>query len=64
VPSSESAAILRSLDNPNIAVRIYEGSGHALESPEGTGRSIFREDALRDIRDFINDLTTVSSPPA
>jgi dienelactone hydrolase len=63
VPSSKSAAILRSLGNPNIAVRIYEGSGHALESPEGKGRSIFREDALRDIRDFIHALATVRSPP-
>ena len=63
VPSSESAAILRSLGNPNIEVKIYEGSGHALESPEGKGRSIFREDALRDIRDFIYSSTTLSSPP-
>ena len=63
VPSSESAEILRSLGNPNIVVKIYEGSGHALESPEGMGRSIFREDALRDIRDFINAPTTLNSPP-
>ncbi len=63
VPSSESAAILRSLGNPNIDVKIYGDSGHALESPEGKGRSIFREDALRDIRDFIHSLTTPSSPP-
>jgi uncharacterized protein len=56
VPSVESAAILRSLSNPNIDVRIYAGSGHALESPEGKGSSIFREDALRDIRDFIHSL--------
>lgn len=62
VPSSESAAILRSLGNPNIEVKIYEGSGHALESPEGKGSSIFREDALRDIRDFIYSSTTLSSP--
>jgi len=53
VPSSKSAAILQSLGNPNINVRIYEGSGHALESPEGRGKSIFREDALRDILDFV-----------
>ena len=58
VPSSKSAAILRSLGNPNINVRIYEGSGHALESPEGSGKSIFREDALRDIRDFIFSMTS------
>ncbi|MDH3336307.1 MAG: alpha/beta fold hydrolase [Gammaproteobacteria bacterium] len=63
VPSSESAAILRSLGKPNIEVKIYEGSGHALESPEGIGRSIFREDALRDIRDFIYSSTMLSSPP-
>ncbi len=53
VPSNRSANILRSLGKTNIEVRIYEGSGHALESPEGDGNSIFREDALRDIRDFI-----------
>jgi len=57
VPSRKSAAILRSLGNPNIDVKIYEGSGHALESPEDKGRSIFREDALRDIRDFIHSST-------
>ncbi len=53
VPSAESAARLRSLGKSNIDVRIYEGSGHPLEDPEGTGNSIFREDALKDIRDFI-----------
>ena len=58
VPSSESAAILRSLDKPNIDVRIYDGSGHALESPVGEGNSIFREDAMRDIRDFVLSATT------
>ena len=53
VPSRKSAEILRSLGRPNIDVKVYEGSGHALESPAGEGQSIFREDALRDIRDFI-----------
>ena len=53
VPSLKSAEILRSLGRPNIDVKVYEGSGHALESPAGEGQSIFREDALRDIRDFI-----------
>lgn len=56
VPSQESAERLRSLDNPNIKVRIFENSGHALETPEGEGTSIFREDALRTIRDFIIDI--------
>ena len=53
VPSSRSAERLRGLNKPNIEVIIYEGSGHALESPEGRGDSIFREDAREDIRDFI-----------
>ncbi len=61
VPSRKSAEILRSLGNPNIDVRIYEGSGHALESPAGEGQSIFREDALRDIRDFIRSTSTPTS---
>ena len=58
VPSSKSAAILRSLDNAKIEVRIYEGSGHALESPEGKGNSILREDALKDIVDFVFSVTS------
>ena len=53
VPSAESAARLQALGKSNIEVKIYEGSGHPLEDPEGTGNSIFREDTLRDIRDFI-----------
>lgn len=53
VPSEESAQILRSLHKPNIEVIIFEGSGHALEDPEGKGNSIFREDAMNQIRDFI-----------
>lgn len=53
VPSEESAARLISLNNENIEIKIYEGSGHALEDPPGEGNSIFRNDALEDIRDFI-----------
>jgi dienelactone hydrolase len=53
VPSAMSAARLRSLEKPNIAIKIYVGSGHALEDPEGIGNSFFRKDALRDIREFI-----------
>lgn len=53
VPSAESAARLRALQNPRITVRIFEGSGHALEDPVGRGNSIFREDALNEIREFI-----------
>ncbi len=58
VPTSESAAILEFLDRSNLDVRIYEGSGHALVTPEGEGNSIVREDAMRDIRDFILSATS------
>ncbi|MEN8375096.1 MAG: alpha/beta fold hydrolase [Gemmatimonadota bacterium] len=53
VPSAASAARLRSLGKPNIAVRVFEGSGHALEDPPEQGNSIFREDALEEIRAFV-----------
>lgn len=53
VPSARSAALLRGLHNPGIAVRVYEGSGHALEDPPGRGDRLIREEALVDIRDFI-----------
>jgi dienelactone hydrolase len=53
VPTRESVEALRGLGKPNLEVKVYEGSGHALESPPGRGNSFFREDALRDIRDFI-----------
>lgn len=53
VPSAKSATILRSLNKLNIEVRIYEDSGHPLEDPVGKGNSVFREDAMKDIRDFI-----------
>lgn len=56
VPSKKSAQALRSIGNPRIEVKIYQGSGHALESPKGEGDSIFRIDALRDIRDFIRSV--------
>jgi dienelactone hydrolase len=53
VPSERSEARLRSINRSNIEVRIYEGSGHALEDPKGDGDSIFRDDALREILNFI-----------
>ncbi len=53
VPSAESAERLQALGNPRITVRIYEGSGHALESPVGQGDSIIRPEALEDIYEFI-----------
>lgn len=53
VPSEESVARLVALRNSNIDIRVYEGSGHAIESPAGGGDSIIRGDALEDIRSFI-----------
>jgi pimeloyl-ACP methyl ester carboxylesterase len=44
---------LNQLDNPNIEIQVYEGSGHAIEDPEGQGNSIFRSDALNKITKFI-----------
>ena len=53
VPSAESAERLSNLENRRIRVKVFEGSGHALESPRGRGNSIIREDALDEISDFI-----------
>jgi dienelactone hydrolase len=53
VPAERSAARLNSLSKPNIQVKIYPGSGHALEDPPGEGNSIFRNDAMRDIVNFV-----------
>lgn len=55
VPTDESARRLTSLGNPLIRVKIYEGSGHALESPGGQGNSIIRKDALEEISGLIRD---------
>lgn len=52
-PSARSAALLRELDNPDIEVRVYTGSGHALEDPPEVGNRLFRQDALNDIVEFI-----------
>lgn len=55
VPSAESAKRLTTLGNPRIHVKVYEGSGHALESPAGQGNSIIRKDALEEISVFIHE---------
>jgi dienelactone hydrolase len=57
VPSAESAKRLMSLNNPRIQVKVYDGSGHALESPVGNGNSIIRNDALEEISRFIRDVS-------
>ncbi len=55
VPSAESTKRLMTLDNPHIRIQVYEGSGHALESPRGQGNSVIRNDALEEISDFIRN---------
>lgn len=57
VPSAESEKRLKSLNNPHIHVKVYEGSGHALESPVRLGDSIIRRDALEEISAFIHDMS-------
>lgn len=52
-PSHESAERLKSLNKSNIDVIIYNDSGHALEDPIDIGKSIFRKDALAEIKEFI-----------
>lgn len=53
VPAEASKERLDVLNKDNIDVRIYEGSEHALQDPPGQGDSIFRSEALEDIKDFI-----------
>jgi len=56
VPAEASKARLDSLNKDNITVNIYEGSEHALQDPPGIGDSIFRDEALTDIKEFINSV--------
>jgi len=58
VPAQASKTRLESLNKDNIEVKIYQGSEHALQDPPGTGDSIFRIEALMDIRIFIGAVTT------
>ena len=53
VPSAESKARFEALGKDNIRVNMYEGSGHGLEDPPGTGDRYIREEALSDMLDFI-----------
>jgi len=57
VPAEASKARLVALDKANIEVKIYEGSEHALQDPLGMGNSVFRDEALMDIKNFIETIT-------
>jgi len=56
VPAEASKAKFESLNKENLQVNIYEGSEHALQDPPGKGDSIFRNEALTDIKEFINSV--------
>jgi len=52
-PSAESETRFEALGKDNIRVIMYEGSGHGLEDPPGTGDRYIREEALSDMLNFI-----------
>jgi len=58
VPAEASKARLDALNKENITVNIYEGSGHALQDPPGMGSSRFRDEALMDIKNFIDSVVS------
>ena len=53
VPALESEARLQTLNKSNITVKVYEGSGHNLETPLGQGNLVVRQEVLDDILNFI-----------
>jgi dipeptidyl aminopeptidase/acylaminoacyl peptidase len=61
VPAEASTARLEPLNKKNIRINIYEGSEHALQDPPGKGDSIFREEALVDIKNFIDSVVSSDS---
>lgn len=58
VTSVAGAAVLQSLNMANVKVKVFEASGHKLEDPEGQGNHIIRQQALRDITNFIFEAAT------
>ena len=54
VNSAESKARFEALGMDNIRVIMYEGSGHGLQDPPGTGDHLIRDEALLDMLNFIN----------
>jgi len=55
VPSHDSAARLVSLGKNNIEIRIFEGSGHALQDPPGRGNDLIRREVLEEILSLVAD---------
>jgi hypothetical protein len=52
-----SVARLRTLDDPDLRIEVYEGSGHALQQPPGEGDALIRPEALEDLTAFITNAT-------
>ena len=53
VNALQSVANLEAIQNPNVKVIVYAGSGHALEDPPEQGNRVFRSEALEQIVPFI-----------
>mgnify|MGYP002624824809 CR=1 FL=1 len=56
IPAEKSEALLQSLNKANITVRLYDGSGHNLETPLGQGNLVIRQEALNDILNFVQSV--------
>ena len=56
VSSHESKIRFDNLHKDNITVKIFEGSGHALQDPAGQGKTYIRQDVLEEISDFIDSI--------
>ena len=57
VPTNESVNRLEALGNPHSEVVVFEGSGHALETPVGKGISIIRVEVLNRISALVKEST-------
>ncbi|MDX1658940.1 MAG: alpha/beta fold hydrolase [Nitriliruptorales bacterium] len=57
VDTATSAARLTSLQQSNIHIQTYRGSGHAIEQPPDQGDEIIRPEALNDLTRFIDQAT-------
>ena len=56
VPSHESKIRFDNLHKDNITVKIFEGSGHALQDPAGQGKTYIRQEVLEEVSDFIDSI--------
>lgn len=52
VPTAKSVSLIGELDNPRLVVKVFEGSGHAIEDPEIKGTRVIRKDASAAVADL------------